>query len=399
MDEKQFLKEQLELLHRKRNDTNITWQDVADFRFEHKGYLENVCTVRKGYLLLKEYLDAGWVKEPSEASKQETSEELIELKRERYKLQTEKSELNRWLREKARDELIFEKIVTAIDNLEPINCPPPLACTVNEKVGVLCYGDCHYGAELDIKGLFGESLNTYSPEIFEQRMWRLLNKVENIITKERITTLHIWDFGDAIDGLLRVGQLWKLRYGVIDSTIRYAEFICNWLNEITKFVNVKFQMVIDSNHSQLRLINQPKNTFTNENMSKVILAFIKERLKNNPNFEIIENPSGLIYCNIFGYNILGTHGEFKNDGQVLKDFSSIYGVKLNYLISGHLHHKKQEEVGQDIEYIRLPSIIGVDDYGLSLRKTSNAGAKLLIFEENLGKTIDYDIKLVETERF
>lgn len=393
LDEKQFLREQLKLLQRKQVDSEIEWQDVADFRSDYIGLLEHRDTCRKGSKIFYEYLNAGWIKEPCETQEQETSEDIDELKRERYKIQTEKLELNRWLREKARDELIFEKIVNAIDNLEPINSPSPLAYIVNDKAGVLCYGDCHYGAELDIKGLFGECLNSYNPEIFEQRMWQLLNKVESIVAKEGIVTLHILDFGDSIDGLLRVGQLWKLRYGVVDSTIKYAEFICNWLNRITEFVNVKFQMVVDSNHSQLRLINQPKNTFTNENMSKVILAFIKERLKDNPNFEVIENPSGLIFCDIFNYKILGLHGEFKNDGQAIKEFSSIYGVKINYLISGHLHHKKQEEVGQDIEYIRIPSIIGVDDYGLSLRKTSNAGAKLVIFEENVGKTIDYDIKL------
>lgn len=68
-------------------------------------------------------------------------------------------------------------------------------------------------------------------------------------------------------------------------------------------------------------------------------------------------------------------------------------MQINYLIGAHLHHKKQEEIGQDTEYVRVPSIIGADDYSLSLRKVSNAGAKLLCFEEGEGKTIEYSIKL------
>lgn len=392
IDKNEFLREQLDLLKRKQVDADLEWQDIADFRSEYVGSLEHRDTCRKGSKLLYEYLDAGWIKPPDEKTESNT-EEIAKLQKERYKVQTEKIELNRWRREDARDELILEKILNAIDNMDTIEPPTPLPAIIRNKAYALCYGDCHLGAEFELKGLFGENLNSYSPEEFECRMWNLLAKTKDIIEKERINVLNIYDFGDSIDGLLRVSQLWKLRYGVIDSTIKYAEFISNWLNEFTKVVNVRFQMVIDSNHSQLRLINQPKNAFKDENMSKIILAFIKERLKNNPNFEVIENPTGMIFDELAGYSILGSHGEYKNDAQALKEFSQIYGVQINYLMGAHLHHKKQEEIGQDIEYIRIPSIIGADDYSLSLRKVSSAGAKLLCFEEGEGKTIEYSIKL------
>lgn len=392
MADKKFLREQLDMLIRKKSDQSITWQDVTDFRFEHKGYLENVCTTRKGYLLLKEYLDAGWVKEP-ETDSQSNSTDLGDLQKEKYKIQTEKIELNRWKREIARNELILEKVVNAVRAIKPLSVPSPLPKQNGNTEYVLCYGDCHLGAEVEIQGLKGEILNKYSPEIFEKRMWELFAKTKKIAEKENIKVLNIYDFGDSIDGLLRISQLWKLRYGVVDSTIKYADFISNWLNEFTKFVKVRFQMVVDSNHSQLRMLGQPKDTFKDENMSKIIIAFIKERLKDNPNFEIIENATGMIFDKVAGYNILGVHGEYKNDIQALKDFSQIYDVKINYLIGAHLHHGKQEEIGQDTEYIRIPSVIGTDDYSLSLRKVSSAGAKLLCFENGVGKTIEYSVKL------
>ena len=289
--------------------------------------------------------------------------------------------------------MITQYIVDAISNLKPLEIPAQLPSFQNNKSFALCYSDSHYGVEFSIKGLFGETINEYSPEIFEKRMWSLFYKVKNIIEKENITTLHIYDFGDSIDGLLRVSQLWKLRYGVVDSTINYSEFISNWLNELTKIVNVKFQMVIDANHSQLRLLGQPKNTFKDDNMSKIIATFIKQRLCNNPNFEFVENPTGMIFDNLAGYNLLGIHGEVKNMDNAMKDFSRIYNLQLNYLIGGHIHHGKYEEVGQDFEVLNIPSIIGIDDYSLSLQKGSNAGAKLFCFEENNGKSIEYSIKL------
>lgn len=371
---------------------------MADFRSEYIGDLEHRDTVRKGSKLLYEYIDAGWVNEPSASHTPITVDfgspsDKVAAQKERIKAQTERLENNRWLRELSRDEMITQYIVDAISNLKPLEVPSRLPYIENNKSYTLCYSDPHYGVEFSIKGLFGETINEYSPEIFERRMWSLFYKVKDIIEKENITTLHIYDFGDSIDGLLRVSQLWKLRYGVIDSTIKYSEFISNWLNEFTKIVNVKFQMVIDANHSQLRLLGQPKNTFKDDNMSKIIAAFIKQRLCDNPNFEFIVNPTGMIFDNLVGYNLLGIHGEVKNMDNALKDFSRIYNVQLNYLIGGHIHHGKYEEVGQDYETLNIPSIIGIDDYSLSLLKGSNSGAKLFCFEENNGKSLEYSIKL------
>lgn len=390
MNRDEFLQEQLELIKAKKTDSNIEWQDVADFRADYIGELEHRDTVRKGSKLLQEYIDAGWNISPS--SVECNSNEQIALKKERIKLQTEKLEYNKWLRENARDELVLEKIISAVGNLEPLEIPSAIELTTDSKGYALIYGDEHFGAEFELKNLVGDIINSYSPEIFEQRMWTLLEKTIQLINKENIQKLNIFSMGDFADGILRVSQLMKLRYGVVDSTVKYAEFISNWLNELSKYVVIVYQMTA-GNHSELRMLSQPKGTFTQDNMDKVVKAFIKERLKNNPNFTMIENPTGYIYSEIVGNTILGIHGEVRNASNALKEFSQIYGVPIQYLIMGHLHHSKTEEVGVNCETINVPSVIGVDDYSLSLRKTSNAGAKLLVFSDTDGLVCDYRIKL------
>ena len=140
-------------------------------------------------------------------------------------------------------------------------------------------------------------------------------------------------------------QLMKLRYGVVESTLKYANFIAEWLNKLSEEVNIVFQMVVDANHTQLRMINQPKGTFKDENMSKVVKNFIEHRLENNPNFKMISNPTGYIFDNLVGFNILGLHGEVSNMNKTIKELSYIYNVKIDYLMGGHLHHSRIEEVG------------------------------------------------------
>ena len=237
-----------------------------------------------------------------------------------------------------------------------------------------------------------EIINSYSPDIFESRMWNLLEQTISITTKEGFSKIHVFSMGDFEDGLLRVKQLMQLRYGVVEGTVRYADFISNWLNELSKYVEVEFQTT-SGNHTELRMLGQPKGTFTKENMSLVVDAMITTRLANNPNFTFVKNPTGYIFADILGYKLLGIHGEVKSMEQAIKDFSQMYRVQLDFLIAGHKHHSRSETVGINQEVINVPSIIGVDDYSLSILQMSNTGATFLVFEKGKGKVIEYAIKL------
>ena len=314
------------------------------------------------------------------------------LEKEKIKVQTEKLELNKWKREIARDELLCEKICHEVRENSALISPEPIIIDRSSKSAILAFGDEHYATEFTIYGLYGEIINSYSPEIFEQRMWDLFYQTIDIIQKEDITTLHVFALGDFTDGILRCGQLMKLRYGVVEGTVKYANFIANWLNELSKYVKVKYQMVY-GNHSELRMLGQPKGTFKEENTGMFVREMIRTYLENNPNFEMIINPTGLIFDNIEGLNVLGIHGEVKNMESAIKDFSNTYNTNISILIGGHMHHYKAETVGVNKDVINVPSIIGIDDYSMSLNKTSNPGAVLFCVEENKGVTLEYKIKL------
>ena len=379
---------------------DLTWTEIADFF--NKTFRENDTEYRtessyrkkfknyidaKDMLVKSKFTESGFDKQYNELEVKKR-----ELQKEKVKLQTEKLEYNRWLREEARDELICEKICETIRNSNSLIIPSPISVDKASRSAVLAFGDEHYSAEFTIYGLHGEIINSYSPEIFEQRMWDLFYQTINIIDKEHLTTLYVFSLGDFTDGVLRCGQLMKLRYGVIEGTVKYANFIANWLNELTKYVKVKYQMVY-GNHSELRMLGQPKGTFKEENTGMFVREMIKAYLENNSNFEMIINPTGLIFDNIEGLNVLGIHGEVKNMENAIKDFSNTYNTNIQILIGGHMHHYKVETVGVNKEVINVPSIIGIDDYSMSLNKISNPGAVLFFVEENKGVTLEYKIKL------
>lgn len=380
-------------------ELDLEWPQIAaiinrEFRADETEYREE-SAYRKPYQQAKRFYEAGVFEDLTTEKYIEVLKfEQRELKKERQKLSDEKLEYNRWLREQARDELIAEQICKAIKETPEIVVPKKMQeVAPTGKAGILLLADSHYGTEFKIQGLRGEILNEYSPEIFEKRMWELLVKTIEIVKKEGLEVITVYDLGDEVDGILRVSQLMKLRYGVIDASVRYAKFMVSWLNELTKYVRVRYQMVSDSNHCQLRMLGQPKGTFKDENVATIIREKIMDKLEKNPNFEFYQNPTGYIYDNIYGFNIVGIHGETKNLAQTIKDFSHLYNLKIHLLVAGHKHHQNSENVGIASDVVSVPSIIGIDDYSMSINKASDPGATFLIVEPGKGKTVEYNIKL------
>lgn len=372
-----------------------SWQDVADILNELLGTEYTESKFRKQRQAFDKMLAANQSKfADSDAQLKEIEIQKRELEKEKVKLRTEKLEYSRWLREDARDELITEKIVEAIEKLQPLKLPEYIRPIHSNNSYLLCFADCHYSIEFSIKDLFGNIINEYSPEIFEKRMWDLFNQIIELVQEKHINELNIWELGDGIQGLLRLNsQLMQLRYGVIDSAVNYGHFLANWLNELSKHVRIKFQMVMDSNHNQLRLVNAPKNAFVDENMSKVIMLAIKLELSNNPNITIIENPTGLNFGQLSTYQVLGIHGEVKNLSKALDNYSRAYQTPISYIIGAHVHHVLSNEVGINQEAISIRSMIGVEPYGMSLPATSNAGASLFEFDQFKGLICEHRLKV------
>ncbi len=123
---------------------------------------------------------------------------------------------------------------------------------------------------------------------------------------------------------------------------------------------------------------------------------MKTRLSENKRVHVYDAKS-VIYFDVLGTKILAAHGQDeKNLEASIKDYMIIYNVNVHLLKTGHLHHLNNKVIGmndlQNIEYMQSPSICGINEYSLKLKKTANAGSLITIFEENYGKYNTYDIR-------
>lgn len=316
-----------------------------------------------------------------------------DLQKERYKLQTEKNEYARWMREDARDDLFEERVIEAIKSFSQAPTPVKNIPAVHgTREGVLCIADCHFGKEYKIYGLRNEVINAYSPEIFYNRMEQILAETQEIIEHERFSVIRVYNLGDSVEGFLRNSQIWTLRYGVIDSAILFGNYMGEWLRKLSETVNVIYAQT-DGNHDELRLLDGRKNEHLCESAGKIIKNCIVLKNEGNPNFSFIENKTGLIFDSVVGINLLGVHGELKDMRDAIKDYTNVFGEDISYLLAGHKHHSQYENCGAKRGCIGVGSVAGSDDFSMSLRKAADATASFIIFEEGKGKTDEHTFVL------
>jgi predicted phosphodiesterase len=376
----------------------LTWSQAAELLNEECQEEYSEAKWRKdyaAYLRWKNFLTEKLVK--SDEYLKEIEDASLSLKKERIKLQSEKIEYNRMLREDSRNELLEEKILEAINNRPTINIPEIIIKrNSNKRDYVFPVADVHYGAEFKLLGWLDEILNEYSPEIAQKRMWSALEQYVKQNDIDKINHVHLFNLGDSLDGILRMSQLQWIRLGNVDSAIEFAEFMSQWLNELSKYSIVDYYAV-DGNHTELRLLNGKRGDFAHENMEKIVSHIIACNLKRNKNIKIHKcRPQ--MYVDVLGTKILAIHGhEERNLGESIFQYAQMYGHPVDLMISGHLHHSHEKTVGmnglRDIKYSQVPSVVGIDDFSLKIKKTSNAGAELMVIEEGIGRVAKYEFRL------
>ena len=311
----------------------------------------------------------------------------LELQKERKKIQTANIEYNENLRAEARLDMFNERIEEVISQLEPIKYTKEFERDLpSNKIGVLAIADAHNGVEIDLKTIYNEIVNVYSPDILKARLNKLVNDiVEDSFIYVDYEELVVFDLGDAIQNYLRMSDIAKAKTGVIESTIQYAEMISQFLVELSEQLEIPVTYYcVGGNHCSLRLLTG-KKTFEEENLGRVIREFIYLRLKDNPNIKV-EPYNEFAYRNIEGLNILAIHGDdFKNDIEEISYWENYHDITIDILLMGHFHHLEQKSVGYgpmgDKEIIKVPSLVGVDDFSKHCRRIARAGAKFFLVED------------------
>jgi hypothetical protein len=306
------------------------------------------------------------------------------------KIRDENTGLNEKIRLLSRKDNILDLVRLAYVDLKPIDVPLFNSITPSDIIAIGGIADCHFGKDIVVKGLNGKPLNVYNEEVFQKRMWNLLEAYIEEIEDNKINKLYFFDLGDAIEGILRLASLQVIKYGIVESTIKYAQFLATWLNELSKHVEIEYFNTL-GNHSEIRPLGSKAGDFAKENMEIIITEFLRAYLVDNKRI-IIHESSHIQYVEIDGFNILATHGQSESNlVNSVQSYKDIYDIKIDLMLSGHLHNSKMETASLNTKVIQFPSIVGIDDYSMKLKKTAKAEGKLILKKGK--KLVNVDIEL------
>lgn len=311
-----------------------------------------------------------------------------EIIKERKKLQTENSALQKSYREQARSDMFHEKVAESISKLKPF--PIKRLChTIKdcEKTGLLCISDIHAGSNYVIKGLYGEIVNKYDMETMKDRLWKLIGLVESdgVYYDDLVVAI----CGDVFENILRTSSLMKLQDPVIDTVIETSEFLATWINELYNRISVPIKIVtVGGNHDTVSFLGV-KPRPEEENLTKLVTKFLELRFENHPHIKI-QPYTDVAIETIQDVNVMFEHGVDNNLQDTIEYFSNLYNVDIDEIIAGHFHRPESKAVGLtefgDRMIYRVGSICGCDTYSKKLRKSARPSAYFALYEKDQGHT-------------
>lgn len=385
IEKNEFLREQLDLLKRKKTDENLEWQDVADFRSEYNGDLEHRDTVRKGSKLLYEYIDAGWVNEPVESEDNSDNAELIKMRKEKIKLSDARVEYNRLIRQEARKESYADMVKCIIcENVEPMNIPVHYTL-FNSSTDLLVHlTDIHTGIEIH------NWKNDFDEDILKKRIEKFTSDILDIRGMHQSENCYLV-IGEILSGIIHNNLRLQNNMDLMEQFKYVSELISAMISRMANHFNHIYVYTTPGNHS--RISPKKEDALDGENMDILLPFYLKVRIQNIKNITICDNTiePEIAMFNIRGNNVFAAHGHKDSPSNVVQNFTMMFNIKPDIVLLGHRHTNGLTTV-YDTKVIESGCCSGSDNYAVSIRKVNKPEQTVSVIGNN-GLICLYDIQL------
>ena len=365
-------------LLRNKDIYGITWDEVAEWLNAEFGTEYSADKYRKeSYKLEQADLE------------EEIDGKLLELRKARVKLSDERVQVNALARNLARKEVFEEMAIAAAKEVaknKTLVLPNKIEISEDTaKAGLLCIGDWHYGAEVDL------FFNTYNPEEAVRRVNRLMVETKDIIKKNNLKDLYVINLGDMISGRIHLPLRINSRLDAVSQTIEVSELLAEFLTKLSEDVVVHYYDVED-NHS--RVEPNKRDSINTESFARIIRWYLRARLNENDNIYFYDSTLGddIIVLQIFDHLIAAVHGDKDPQRGIVDRLNSYLQTHVDMIISAHMHHFSADE-NSNTEFYCNGALIGQDDYANSLRLNSKPSQLLFIVTPDNVSSVIHKIKL------
>ena len=298
--------------HKVLDGDDISWQDIADLasHWFPVGYSRHFYSRHaEEFLSLSseegksedDELTQEEIEDPTDIFK----EQLLELQKERVKIQDERSQNGAYVRRLAREDTIKEialEAVLAMSAKKELEVRPPKHFWDTDKEAVLLLSDWHYGMEID------SYWNKFTPEIAKSRVNKLLNETIARCEAQMIDTIHVLNLGDLIAGRIHLPLRIESRIDTITQIMQVSELLAEFLYELQGHIQFVHYYSCTDNHSRI----EPDKTqsIDLESLCRITDWYLKMRLKDT-GVIIHDNKYGedIITLSVAGHDMIAVHGD------------------------------------------------------------------------------------------
>ena len=303
--------------------------------------------------------------------------DLENLRDEIYKESCRLQDIQREKRNDLRVEARFENLLEVVkDNIGfmptyEIKDFKPINKNQDKKYAVLQLSDWHCGALVD------NQFNYYNVDTMVDRATKVRNNALEYCKLHNVTDLVIEINGDMVNGAIHVSSRVESEEGVIQQVITVTDVLAKLINSMKPYFNSIKIVTTLGNHG--RLTPNKSDSITNENFEMLIPTMLRDKLSD---VKIIDS-KGLDFTKyeIDGKIIMVSHGQNDSMTKVISDFSKMFKVVPNEVHLGHTH--SYTDINDcDIKVTVNGSLIGSDDYAVTIRKVTTPSQNLIVYEKD-----------------
>lgn len=302
---------------------------------------------------------------------------LREIKKARVQMSDERTQNQAYIRKMAREETLLEmarEVAKTMSEKKILDIPTMPLVGKNDREGILCISDWHYGIEID------NYFNTYRPAICVERLCKLRDEVIAKGKELKFKKLHVVNLSDLISGRIHLQLRIENRYDAVTQIMHVSEILAEFLTELSEHFEIEYRDCLD-NHS--RLEPNKKESMELESLARIIPWYLEERLRNNKRVHILYNTyaDDIITFNVFDWEVVAVHGHKDTPNKIINNMIAATRKRNDLVLSAHFHHFSADE---EHECVRVSNgtMMGVDTHSQDLRLTSTPSQNLIVANKN-----------------
>jgi UDP-2,3-diacylglucosamine pyrophosphatase LpxH len=320
----------------------------------------------------------------------EIQQQKRDLEKEKIKCRDERIELQRLIREQARQESFIDLVKRAMScDVEPFDYKYCSRYVPTNDEMIVCLSDIHAG--INVKN----SWNKYDVIELSYRLKKYLDEIIEIQQTHHCDTCYLILGGDLISGLIHRNLRLQNNENVVEQVKIVSTYIGNFINELlTCFNNIQVHSV-SGNHS--RLSPNKEEHLKGEELDALIPFYLKLKFNNCENVQICDNTIDdtiLSFRTKGGHLFYGVHGDKDGVKNVVQNLTLMTGVKPDGIILGHRHHNAYD-TEHNVKIIQCGCVVGSDDYCIDKRISGRPEQCVVITNNERTVKCIYDVPLVE----